>query len=213
MSVAMVLASIQEGLRFVWRKPVLRDTMIIDFWATLLSGAEALYPALAAIMKLGPAGYGMLAASSGLGALTAASILAWRPPIHRQGKWVLIMIGLYGLFTIGFGLSPNLICAVVFLAATGAADMTSTVLRQTIRQLSTPDEIRGRMSATSMIFNIAGPRLGDLEAGIVARLIGERLSVITGGAGCLLVAAFYGWRAKELRAYVHDFDPAPPAPQ
>lgn len=212
MSVAMVLSSIQEGLRFVWRKPILRDTMVIDFWATLLSGAEALYPAFATILMLGPAGYGMLAASSGLGALAAAVVLAWLPPIQKQGKWVLGMIACYGLFTIAFGLSPNLILAVIFLAATGAADMISTVLRQTIRQLTTPDEIRGRMSATSMIFNIAGPRLGDLEAGIVARLIGERLSVVTGGVGCILVAAFFGWRAKELRAYVHDHDPVE-APQ
>jgi hypothetical protein len=82
--------------------------------------------------------------------------------------------------------------------------MVSTVLRQTIRQLNTPDEVRGRMSATSMVFNITGPRLGDLEAGIVAKFFGERLSVVTGGIGCIIVAAIYAWRAKELRAYVHD---------
>jgi hypothetical protein len=114
------------------------------------------------------------------------------------------MIFAYGIFTIGFGMSPNLPTAMIFLAATGAADMTSTVMRQTIRQMSTPDEVRGRMSATSMIFNITGPRLGDLEAGLVAKLVGERLSVVSGGIGCLVVAIVYAWKAKDLRAYEHE---------
>jgi len=209
LTMPMVLESIREGLRFVWRKPILRHTMVVDFWATLLSGAEALLPAFAVILKLGPAGYGLLAASSGAGALVAASVLAWIPPIKKQGRWVLTMVGFYGLFTIFFGVSPNLATAMIFLAATGAADMISTVLRQTIRQLATPDQIRGRMSATSMIFNIAGPRLGDLEAGAVAGLIGERLSVVTGGVGCLIVAVYYGWRARELRNYEYESEPQP----
>ena len=114
------------------------------------------------------------------------------------------MIFAYGLFTVGFGVSPNLYTAMFFLAATGAADMTSTVMRQTIRQLTTPDEVRGRMSATAMVFNTAGPRLGDLEAGLAARLLGERLAVVTGGIGCLIVAVIYAWRAKDLIAYEHD---------
>lgn len=204
MTFPMMVQLIQEGLQFVWRKPVLKGTMIVDFWATLLSGAEALLPAFAAILKLGPEGYGILAASSGLGALLAASTMAWLPPIRKQGKWVLGMIALYGLFTVLFGLSPNLSTAVLFLAATGAADMVSTVLRQTIRQLVTPDEVRGRMSATSMIFNAAGPRLGDLEAGIAAKLFGERIAIVSGGIGCLIVSLFFAFKAKELAAYEHD---------
>ncbi len=203
MTVPLMLGMIKDGLRFVFHRPILRDTMTLDFCATFLSGAEALLPAIAVNLKLGPEGYGLLASSTGLGALIAAGTLAWIPPIQKQGRMVLWMIFLFGFFTIGFGLSTNVWLAMFFLACIGAADMISTVLRQTIRQLNTPDEVRGRMSATSMVFNITGPRLGDLEAGIVAKFIGERLSVISGGIGCILVAAIYAWRAKELRAYEH----------
>ncbi|MBC8063672.1 MAG: MFS transporter [Chlorobia bacterium] len=204
LTVPMMIELIREGLVFVWRKPILRQTMTLDFWATLLSGAEALLPAFADILKLGPEGYGLLASSIGVGAMLAAGVMALLPPIVKQGQWVLAMVACYGLVTIGLGVSPNLWTAMFFLAATGAADMTSTVLRQTIRQLNTPDAVRGRMSATSMIFNMAGPRLGDFEAGAVAALIGPRWSVVTGGIGCLVVAVFYAIRAKELRVYQHE---------
>lgn len=206
MTLPMMGDMIVEGLRFVWGKPILRHTMTLDFWATLLSGAEALLPAFAAMLKLGPEGYGFLASSTGVGAMIAAGVLALLPPVIRQGKWVLTMVVAYGLVTIGLGLSPNLWMAMFFLAATGAADMISTVLRQTIRQLNTPDEVRGRMSATSMIFNMAGPRLGDFEAGAVASLIGLRAAIVSGGIGCLLVAGYFAWHARELRDYRHLVD-------
>jgi MFS family permease len=204
MTLPRMVGMIRDGLHFVFRKPILRDTMTLDFFATLLSGAEALLPAFATILALGPEGYGLLASSAGMGALIAAGTLAWLPAVRFQGRLVLWMIFAYGIFTIGFGMSPNLPTAMIFLAATGAADMTSTVMRQTIRQMSTPDEVRGRMSATSMIFNITGPRLGDLEAGLVAKLVGERLSVVSGGIACLVVAILYAWKAKDLRAYEHE---------
>jgi MFS family permease len=204
MTMPRMLRMIREGVQFVFRKPILRDTMTLDFFATLLSGAEALLPAFAVMLGLGPEGYGLLASSAGIGALTAAGIIAWLPPIRYQGRLVLAMILCYGLFTIGFGLSPNAPMAMVFLALTGAADMASTVMRQTIRQLNTPDEVRGRMNATSMVFNITGPRLGDLESGFVAKLIGERLAVVSGGIGCIVIWAIYSWRAKELKSYEHE---------
>lgn len=202
-NVREVLARIGEGLRFVNRTPVVRSAMWIDFWATLFSGAEALLPAFAgAILKLGPQGYGILAASTGVGALLAATGMAWFPTPRRQGRVVVGMIGLYGLATICFGVSQNLITAAVSLAAVGAADMISTVLRQTIRQLATPDELRGRMSATSSLFHISGPQLGDFEAGAVAGLWGERASIIIGGGLCVLVAAHWS-RARALVEYEH----------
>ncbi|HRJ95839.1 MAG TPA: MFS transporter [Fimbriimonadaceae bacterium] len=198
-----VLARIGEGLRFVNRTPVVRSAMWIDFWATLFSGAEALLPAFAgAILKLGPQGYGILAASTGVGALLAATGMAWFPTARRQGRVVVGMIGLYGLATISFGLSQTLMTAAISLAAVGAADMISTVLRQTIRQLATPDELRGRMSATSSLFHISGPQLGDFEAGAVAGLWGERASIIIGGGLCVLVAAHWS-RARALVEYEH----------
>lgn len=198
-----VVARIGEGLRFVNRTPVVRSAMWIDFWATLFSGAEALLPAFAgSILRLGPEGYGILASSTGVGALLAATGMAWFPTPRRQGRVVVTMIGLYGLATISFGLSQTLVTAALSLAAVGAADMISTVLRQTIRQLATPDELRGRMSATSSLFHISGPQLGDFEAGAVADLWGERASIVIGGGLCLLVAAHWS-RARALVEYEH----------
>jgi MFS family permease len=177
--------------------------MWIDFWATLLSGAEALIPAFAVILGLGAQGYGILAASTGFGALVAAAALSFLPTIHNQGRWVVAMIGAFGLFTICFGLSNSLITASLSLAAVGAADMISTVMRQTIRQLATPDAMRGRMSATSSLFHISGPQLGDFEAGVVAHGMGERFSIVLGGVLCVGVAGLWS-RAKALVNYQHQ---------
>lgn len=207
LTVPMMIELVREGLVFVWKKPILRQSMTLDFWATFLSAADALLPAFADILKLGPEGYGLLASSAGIGALFASVILALIPPIRHQGRWVLAMVGCYGLVTVGFGISTNLVTAMFFLAATGAADMISTVLRQTIRQLATPDEVRGRMSATSMIFNMAGPRLGDLESGALAVLLGPRLSVVIGGLGCMVVAVVYSLTGKALLGYEHVAEP------
>lgn len=202
-SVAQVLASIRDGFRFVRTAPVIRSAMWIDFWATFFSGAEALLPAFALkILKAGPQGYGVLAGSAATGALVAAAVLAYLPPIRHQGRWVIAMIFCYGLATIFFGISGNLTLAVLFLAITGAADMVSTVLRQTIRQLQTPDSISGRMTATASLFHISGPRLGDFEAGAVARFTGERASIVIGGLACVLVNSLF-LRAKPLREYEH----------
>lgn len=198
-----VIELIKDGLRFVNQTPVIRSAMWIDFWATLLSGAEALLPAFAKTILHQPTAFGFLAASGGVGALIAAAAMTWRPTVSQQGRWVVLMIGAFGLATIGFGLSQNLIAAMFFLACIGASDMISTVLRQTIRQLATPDELRGRMSATSALFHISGPQLGDFEAGAVARLWGERVSIVLGGALCMLVAAHWT-RAKALVDYRHQ---------
>jgi MFS family permease len=180
--------------------------MYVDFWATLFSGAEALLPAFAvAILGLGPRGLGILAASTGAGALLAAAFLAWMPAIHRQGRTVIFMIGCYGLFTVTFGLAPNLWIASLSLALVGASDMVSTVLRQTIRQLATPDAMRGRMNATCSLFHISGPQLGDVEAGAVAAIAGERFSIALGGGLCLVVAGLWS-KANALTEYVHRTD-------
>lgn len=198
-----VIARIREGLSFVNRTPVVRSAMWIDFWATFFSGADALLPAFAAKqLGLGPEGYGILAASSGFGALIAASCLTFLPTVQRQGRLVVSMIACFGLCTIGFGLSQNLWTASLCLAGVGASDMISTVMRQTIRQLSTPDELRGRMTATSSLFHISGPQLGDFEAGAVAAAGGERFSIILGGGLCMLVAAHWS-RARQLVGYQH----------
>lgn len=203
-SFRQVISFIKDGLIFIRHAEVLRSAMWIDFWATLLSGAEALLPAFALkILNAGPQGYGILASSSATGALIAALVLAVSRTVVKQGRWVIWMIFSYGLCTALFGLAPNLWTACFFLACTGASDMVSTVLRQTIRQLATPDAMRGRMNATSSLFHISGPQLGDFEAGAVAARLGERASVVIGGLGAILVAAWWG-RGGKLKDYEHQ---------
>ncbi len=207
-SLREVLAFIHEGLVFVWNTRVVRSALFIDFWATMCAGAEALMPAFSNILNEGGSEqhakiiFGWLMAAQGVGALLASMVLAWAPTIKHQGRWVLAMIACYGLFTILFGVSNHLITAFIFLAAIGASDMISTVMRQTIRQLATPDEMRGRMSAASMILQLSGPKLGDFEAGELAEFTGARWSVVVGGIGSLLVAAWFS-RSRALRDYEH----------
>jgi MFS family permease len=199
-----VMRMIREGFDFVRSTHVLRNAMFIDFWATLLAGASALLPAFAAqVLHVGAREYGILTAASGVGALLASVALAWMRTIKNQGAWVIWMIAVYGVATILFGISPNFMMAALFLAITGAADMISTVLRQTIRQIATPDEMRGRMSSISMLFHMTGPQMGDFEAGVVADAAGTRFSVVLGGVGCMGVSAWYWFRRTALRSYEH----------
>jgi MFS family permease len=203
-SMREVVRLIGDGFQFVNRTPVVKSAMWIDFWATFFSAADALLPAFAgSILHLGPQGYGILAASAGAGALIAASAMAWYPTVYKQGRLVVLMIGSYGLFTVILGFSNSLWSAALSLACVGASDMISTVLRQTIRQLATPDALRGRMNATSSLFHISGPQLGDFEAGVVADAWGERASIVIGGGVCMLIALHWS-RAKALVGYVHE---------
>ena len=203
-NLAELKKALRDGLQYVRRNPVLRSTMWIDFWATFFSSADALIPAFAkSILDVGDLGAGLMQGSIAVGALIGAMLMTWLPTVRHQGRWVIWMIALYGVCTVGFGFSPNIAVAMVFLAGTGFADMISTVLRQTIRQLVTPDHMRGRMSATSMLFNISGPQLGDFEAGAVAAGIGERWSVAVGGFACMFVAGHWA-RSSKLPEYEHE---------
>lgn len=202
-----VFRQIGDGWRFVNRTPLIRHAMWIDFWATLFSTADALLPALSKMLDLGPEGYGMLGAAAAVGAFAAAGALAYLPTITHQGRWVVAMVGVYGVATVGLAFSPTLAIAAVCLAVTGAADMISTVMRQTIRQLATPDSMRGRMTSISSLFFISGPRLGDYEAGAVSRFTGERASIAIGGLACMGVAALWS-RATALREYTHETPPS-----
>lgn len=199
-----VIASIKEGFWFMRNTPVIANAMWIDFWGTFLAGGQALLPAFVrADLQLGPRWYGLLGASAGLGALTASAALAFLPTIRRQGMWVISMIAAFGLSTVLFGLSHNFWIAALCYAGVGATDMISTVLRQTIRQLAIPDEIRGRISSIGMIFQISGPQLGDAEAAYLAAQTTVRFSLITGGLGALAVASWYRLRKTALRDYEH----------
>jgi MFS family permease len=177
-----------SGLQFVFRTPVIRSTMLLDFFATFFASAMALLPMFAQdILKVGAEGYGILAAAPAAGALTASILmLPLTPRLTRHGTILVIAVLCYGVATALFGLSRTFWFALVCLGLTGASDSVSTIIRNLIRQLETPDELRGRMMGVNMVFFQGGPQLGELEAGLVAQWIGAARSVVVGGIGCLV---------------------------
>src|SRR5207253_8530938 len=194
--------ALMEGLRFVWRTPIIVQTMTLDFVATFFASANQLLPIYAKdILFVGARGYGFLAAAPAAGAIIAGLIVARMGAIKKQGVTVIVSVAIYGAATIAFGVSKVFWFSLLMLGATGAADTVSTILRQTIRQLVTPNKLRGRMTSVNMIFFMGGPQLGEVEAGTVAALIGAPLSVITGGVACLLAAGITFFKARTLRRY------------
>lgn len=201
----MNLDALREGLRFVWRTPIIVQTMMLDFIATFFASATALLPIFAAeILKVGAGGLGLLAAAPGAGSVVSGLTMARLGVTRRQGKVMLISVAIFGAATVVFAVSRWFWLSLLMLAITGAADTVSTVLRQTIRQLVTPDYLRGRMTSVNMVFFIGGPQLGEFEAGAVAALIGATLSVLTGGVGCLIAVAAASIWAKSLVRYEGD---------
>ena len=196
------LEALMEGLRFVWRTPIIVQTMTLDFVATFFASANQLLPIFAKdILQVGARGLGFLASAPAVGAVLAGLVMARLGILKRQGMIVIVSVGIFGAATIAFGLSRVFWFSLAMLAITGAADTVSTILRQTIRQLATPNNLRGRMTSVNMIFFMGGPQLGELEAGTVAALFGAPFSVLTGGIGCLFAACVAIVAAKTLRRY------------
>ena len=196
------LDALLEGLRFVWRTPIIVQTMTLDFVATFFASANQLLPIFAKdILLVGARGLGFLAAAPASGAVIAGLVMARTGTLKKQGKVVILSVAIFGAATIAFGVSRVFWVSLLMLAVTGAADTVSTILRQTIRQLATPNNLRGRMTSINMIFFMGGPQLGEVEAGAVASLIGAPLSVITGGVGCVVAAVITLVAAKNLRRY------------
>lgn len=199
--------ALRDGLRFVWRTPIIVQTMTLDFVATFFASAMALLPIFAdQILKVGASGVGFLAASPGVGSIIAGLIMARIGVTRKQGKIVLASVAVYGFATIAFGLSRWFWLSLLMLGLVGAADTVSTVLRQTIRQLVTPNYLRGRMTSVNMIFFMGGPQLGELEAGVAAQLLGATISVVTGGLGCLIAVCSAGFWGKEIWNYDGEFE-------
>jgi MFS family permease len=197
------LRAATDGLRFVFGAPLIRSTMLLDFFATFFASASALLPIFAQdILRVGARGYGLLSAAPSVGALITSAALA--PLLDRivgRGRAMLWAVAGYGLATIVFGVSRVFWLTFLCLAVTGAADTVSMVIRNVIRQLNTPDSMRGRMTSVNMIFFMGGPQLGELEAGLVANAWGAVVSVVSGGIGCLLATAWVAARTPALRAY------------
>lgn len=200
-----------EGLKYVFTAPMIRSTMLLDFFATFFSSATALLPIFAQdILAVGPSGYGWLYAAPAMGALLAAAVLVpYADRIVQRGRVLVWAIVVYGAATVAFGLSRDFLLTFACLAATGAADTVSMVLRNIIRQLGTPDEMRGRMTSVNMIFFMGGPQLGELEAGLVANWLGATFSVVSGGIGCLVATALIALRTPGLMSYRRDEETAP----
>jgi len=193
-----------EGLRFVFRAPLIRSTMLLDFFATFFSSATALLPIYAQdILHVGAAGYGWLYAAPAAGALvTSAVLVPLAEHIERRGVTLLWAVAGYGLATVVFGLSRSFWMTFTCLTLIGATDTVSMVIRNIIRQLETPDRLRGRMAGVNMVFFIGGPQLGEFEAGAVANWLGATVSVVTGGVGCLIATAWITLTTPALRRYV-----------
>ena len=199
---ALSFGALQEGLRFVWQTPIIVQTMTLDFAATFFASATLLLPIFAQErLHVGARGYGFLAAAPAIGAVLTALVMARIGSFQKQGRLVVASVAVFGVATAGFGVSTVYWLSLLMLAITGAADTVSTVLRQTIRQLVTPNHLRGRMTSINMMFFMGGPQLGELEAGSLAALIGAPLSVVVGGLGSLICAAIAAVKSKSLMEF------------
>ncbi len=194
--------SLSLGIRFTFGKRIIMGTMLLDFFATLLASARTMLPIVAGdILGLGAAGYGLLATAQPVGGLLAGLVLSLRGELKRQGVIFLVSVAIYGLATAIFGISTSFLLSYFVFALTGAGDIVSSVIRGTIRQLITPDRLRGRMVSVNMLFFMTGPQLGEMRAGLVASVLGAPLAIFTGGLAATLLAGWVAWRFPSIRRY------------
>jgi MFS family permease len=195
-----VWKSVGEGVRFLTSDRVLIGAVTLDLFAVLFGGATALLPVFAAeVLHVGPTGFGFLRAANGVGALLASAFMAARPPMKNAGRTLLIAVAGFGVAIIGFALSRWFVVSLVLLAASGALDMVSVLVRSTLLQLRVPDHLLGRVSSVNQIFIGSSNEIGAFESGVAARLLGTVTSVVFGGSVTLAVVALVAWRAPELR--------------
>jgi MFS family permease len=196
----ITFASLFDGLHFIRREKIVLGAISLDLFAVLLGGAVALMPVYARdILHLGPWGLGLLRAAPGVGAVVTAAYMAASPIHDHAGRILLLFVALFGAFTIVFGLSTVAWLSIVALALIGAADMVSVVIRETLLQLWTPDEVRGRVNAVNMVFLGASNELGEFRAGFMAAWIGVIPAVVFGGVGAVAVAAAWAWLFPQLK--------------
>jgi hypothetical protein len=204
------VAAILEGLRFVRGRRVILSTFAIDLNAMIFGMPTALFPALALdVFHAGPIGVGLLNAAPAAGAFVAAFLSGAVTRLRRIGRGIIVAVAIWGAGIALFGLSTfSFPLALVFLAIAGGADVLSAVLRSTLVQLTTPDELRGRVSAIHILVVTSGPRIGDIEAAAVASLVGPQLSVISGGVACiggvLAVARAFPELGRQLRPGIRE---------
>jgi MFS family permease len=199
------LRAAMEGIRFILAKPIILSTMLMDFVATFFASANTMMPIVAKdILRVSEIGYGWLSSAQAIGSVAAGIIVSQVKRLRRQGPIFLSAVIIFGLATVLFGVSPVFALAMLALILMGAADAVSTIIRNTIRQLNTPDHIRGRMTAVNQIFFQGGPQLGEVESGIVASLFGVPAAIISGGIGCVIGTVLIVLKWPQLRYYDGD---------
>jgi len=194
------LKTVFAGFRYIWDHKLVFGSISLDLFAVLLGGAVALLPVYAKeILVTGPWGLGLLRSSPGIGAAVMALLIAYKPIRQRAGATMLWCVAGFGVFTIVFGLSRNIVLSMISLFFVGAADMVSVVVRGVLIQIETPDEMRGRVNAVDMIFIGASNELGEFESGLVAQWFGAVPAVVLGGIGAIVVTVLWAWIFPELR--------------
>ena len=196
----MTFKTVFAGLHFIWTRKLILGAISLDLFAVLLGGAVALLPVYAReILHTGPWGLGLLRTAPGVGAALMAILLAHRPLRGSSGITLLWAVAGFGVFTIVFGFSRSLTLSLIALLLVGASDMISVIIRATLTQLATPDEMRGRVTAVDMIFIGTSNEFGQFESGVTAQWFGTVPAVILGGVGTLVVIALWAWLFPELR--------------
>jgi MFS family permease len=194
------LKTVFAGFRYIWDHKLVFGSISLDLFAVLLGGAVALLPVYAKeILVTGPWGLGLLRSAPGIGAAVMALLIAYKPIRRRAGATMLWCVAGFGVFTIVFGLSRNIVLSMISLFFVGAADMVSVVVRGVLIQIETPDEMRGRVNAVDMIFIGASNELGEFESGLAAQWFGAVPAVVLGGVGAIVVTVLWAWMFPELR--------------
>ncbi|MEW6240560.1 MAG: MFS transporter [Chloroflexota bacterium] len=203
------LRAMLDGVRFIFGRPLILSTMLMDFVATFFASANTMLPIVARdILHVGKAGYAWLTSAQAIGSVLAGVVTSQIRELRRQGRLFLLSVTVFGAATVWFGLSRAFVPAMIALLLIGAGDAVSTVIRNTIRQLQTPDHIRGRMTSVNQIFFMGGPQLGEVEAGVAAFLFGVPFAIVSGGIGCILGMMLIVRKWPQLVSYNGD-EPVP----
>jgi MFS family permease len=194
------LATLLEGFRYIWRSKLILGSISLDLFAVLLGGAVALLPVYAReILYVGATGLGLLRSAPALGAVLMAITVAHFPLRRRAGLTMMCCVFGFGVLTIIFGISRNFVISLAALVLLGACDMISVIVRQTLVQIATPDQMRGRVSAVSGIFIGASNELGGFESGVTAQWFGTVPAVVLGGVGTIVIVLLWSWQFPSLR--------------
>jgi len=196
---------IREGIEFIKNSPIIFSVMFLDFFGTFFSSANTLLPFVARdILHVGPIQYGWLSASQSIGTVIIGLYLSQKTRLLRQGMLIYISVAMFGLATILFGVSTSFWLTMLALILIGVFDGLSTIIRNTVRQMLTPDTMRGRMMSITQIFFKGGPQLGEVESGLAAQIFGLPFAIISGGVGCVLAACIVVKKIPQLWNYNGD---------